>query len=725
MVDALQGLEPDESKVATVSNYFFQRDAASFNLEEGELILCKPIGGKVRAAVFKGKGTFSFTPPTLIEQEQLNRQLGKGMMIMDEMRTMLLFFADSTERELSTGLTFTKRDIAANFKYIIHDNLSTIIDEENTTVDDNLAKTLLHDRDNDLFYAVMTTSLTDNLMWAIKPYAEEQMQLIQKRVTRGLTGGTIYDVINQYPSPSGSPQEYFGKGDFTIGSYTINCTIDKDLEFSATTTIRGTVSVDATDWLPFYFSDYITVSQILMNGKPVEYYHGSGKHGDCWVHMPSPVRRNDSLTFTFVYASSSLMVRLYDQTYLKSSSGWFPRSGYRLNAVFDATYHIPKRYTFVTVGDVISTSESDEIVTTRWLTPNAVHHNSFTIGVFSSKKIQDKDLHNFTIHSLNLRHRDDMMRDVAESFKFFSRSFGALDLTHFDAAEISMPHGTAYQGFVQLPDFVFKSPDNTGYLNAFTAHEVAHQWWGIGVDFENYHDQWLSEAFAEYSSLMYIQRSLEDKEKFYKLLARYRRRLIDKRESILGNSTKSGPISLGARTNTSLTDGDYALVIYEKGAWVLHMLRTMFWGQNTLDDDTFLNVMKSFYSKYKGKRVTTDDFQKTIDEVTGTKLGWFFDQWVHGTGIPKYEFAYTVVEKPDGKFAVTCRVRQHNVPPEFRMPVPICADFGNKVVSVYQVTITGADMTFELPVMDARPSELYFNFMNSVLCEVDTVDWEK
>src|SRR5437762_3448188 len=67
----LMGLEADQTKVASIAGVNFQRDVAEFFLEQGQLYLCKPVGGRICAAVFIGSGTFTFTPPTDVEKKQL------------------------------------------------------------------------------------------------------------------------------------------------------------------------------------------------------------------------------------------------------------------------------------------------------------------------------------------------------------------------------------------------------------------------------------------------------------------------------------------------------------------------------------------------------------------------------------------------------------------------------------------------------------------------------
>ena len=71
---------------------------------------------------------------------------------------------------------------------------------------------------------------------------------------------------------------------------------------------------------------------------------------------------------------------------------------------------------------------------------------------------------------------------------------------------------------VSLSWVTFQNTSDAGDDELFRAHEVAHQWWGIGVDFESYHDQWLSEGFANFSGLWYMQTVRHDNRKYFDML---------------------------------------------------------------------------------------------------------------------------------------------------------------------------------------------------------------
>ena len=190
---------------------------------------------------------------------------------------------------------------------------------------------------------------------------------------------------------------------------------------------------------------------------------------------------------------------------------------------------------------------------------------------------------------------------------------------------------------------------------------------------------------------------------------------------------------MGYRTQSSLTQGDYDLIIYLKGAWVLHMIRNLVMDPMTMKDDKFMAIMRDFFQSYVGKEATTEDFQRVVEKHVGVNMDWFFQQWVYGTEIPTYRFAYTVsdtvINEPDAPnqkmHKIRCHIRAKDVSPSFKMYLPIRVVFdGGRAVRT-RVMVEGDVTEIDLPLLPEKPTEVILNDLESVLCEVETVDWDE
>jgi aminopeptidase N len=163
------------------------------------------------------------------------------------------------------------------------------------------------------------------------------------------------------------------------------------------------------------------------------------------------------------------------------------------------------------------------------------------------------------------------------------------------------------------------------YPSFFLAHEVAHQWWGHAVGWKNYHEQWISEGFAQYFAALYAEQDRAG-DLLPDLLRQMRRTAIA--------ASGQGPIYLGYRLgHIQGDDRIFRALVYNKGAMVLHMLRRV------LGDDRFFAGLRAFYSEWKFKKAGTDDFQRAMEKASGRDLHRFFETWVFGSEIPHVKFS--------------------------------------------------------------------------------------
>jgi aminopeptidase N len=165
----------------------------------------------------------------------------------------------------------------------------------------------------------------------------------------------------------------------------------------------------------------------------------------------------------------------------------------------------------------------------------------------------------------------------------------------------------------------------------------------------------------------------------------------------------------------------YQLLVYQKGAWVLHMLRTLLIDLKTMNEEHFTAVMRDFYTTYQGQYATTADFQRTVEKRVGQPMDWFFSQWVYGTAIPTYKYSHEVEPTADGKYRLKLTVVQEGVPTSFRMFVPVTVEFENGAKARMRVLVTGARSEPELPLLPAKPKSIKFNDLEGVLATVEQV----
>lgn len=174
------------------------------------------------------------------------------------------------------------------------------------------------------------------------------------------------------------------------------------------------------------------------------------------------------------------------------------------------------------------------------------------------------------------------------------------------------------------------------------AHETAHQWWGGLVYSASYRDDWLMEALANYSALLFLEKSRGARD-LEMLLDNYRAALLEKSQS--GQPVDAaGPLVLGTRLESSLEPRAWRVITYGKGSWILHMLR------QRMGDSRFFAMLAETVKRFGRRAISTEDFRGLAAQFLrpdgeDKQLEDFFDQWVYGTGVPTLKMSYTLKGK--------------------------------------------------------------------------------
>jgi len=159
-------------------------------------------------------------------------------------------------------------------------------------------------------------------------------------------------------------------------------------------------------------------------------------------------------------------------------------------------------------------------------------------------------------------------------------------------------------------------------IEPLLAHEIVHQWFGDAVTETSYAHLWLSEGFATYLTDLFIE-AIYGEERFQKRMRRERQAVAE-----FARKKPAAPL-----VDASFDEATEILdpFRYQKGAWVLHMLR------RKVGPEAFWDGLGRYYRRYRGGNADTQDFRRSMEAASGQDLASFFEQWTRGPALPRYE----------------------------------------------------------------------------------------
>ncbi|MGE0816010.1 MAG: M1 family aminopeptidase [Vicinamibacterales bacterium] len=230
-------------------------------------------------------------------------------------------------------------------------------------------------------------------------------------------------------------------------------------------------------------------------------------------------------------------------------------------------------------------------------------------------------------------------------------------------------------------------------------HEIAHQWFGNSVTESDWDDVWLSEGFATYFTLLFIEHQYGRDE--------FLRGLADSRERVLAFDREHADYRVvhdNLDDMSKVTTGQ----IYQKGAWILHMLRGI------VGDEAFWAGIRSYYRAHRNGHATTADFRGEMERASGRDLRAFFDQWLLRGGLVRLDGDW---HYDPAAGTVTIRLTQRDTARVFAMPLQVGVYApGSATPVITTVDLSGPSQTLRLPAA-ARPDRVVLDPHQLVLME--------
>ncbi len=514
------------------------------------------------------------------------------------------------------------------------------------------------------------------------------------------------------------PKDY----NIDILSYTFNVKLSDDtdnIEILALVKVRFTKEgvseffLDLTDKVSRDDGKGMVISEILQNDNIIQYSHKNSRVG---IQLGSPSKNRETRVYAIKYYGiphDGLIIgpnKNGDRTFF--GDAWPNRARHWLvcvdhpsdKAYCDFIVNAPAHYQVVSNGLLAEKTDlPDNRRLSHWKTNVPIPTKVMVIGVaqFAIQYVGDVD--GKPIESwVYSKDRDAGFSDFATAVKvtnFFNDLIG-----EFAYAKLANVQSKTRYGGMENSSCIFYSERAVRGrgLEGLIAHEIAHQWFGDAISEEDWHHIWISEGFATYLTVVYME-NMYGPRKLTEGMERSRRSVVGyskrKPDSPLVDTKITNPMNL-LSTNS-----------YQKGSWTLHMLRSI------LGDEIFWTGIRTYYKKFLNKNVVSEDFQKVMEEVSGLDLEWYFHQWLYQPGQPHYKGSWTYDKKKKELQISINQVQENGL--LFKMPVEFGVySKGKTLPTINTLEVDKMENIFIIP-MEEAPKDVVIDPNINLLMEAE------
>jgi hypothetical protein len=766
-----------------VENFNLPMDVGTFQLKSGTVTFLTPVNQYVTGAVFSGDGHFVLKPVGRLDTEEMIRRSGSEIAEEDFNEAVFRFSAGvyaqfkplittkvDTPAEALNAFQHWKNKVRHRHEVPEGFTEAILEDASMDNVDADVLAAVYNPKHPPFFNAYMMGSPHKDLRFFIRmrggaiPQLDspEEVALVNCNAG-GMDDGIWYLQHRLLEARAGTASSREERRLFATRSYNIETVIAKNRHFFSRATITYTPLVEGERVMKFGLLPSLRVTRVSdEDGKELHFIQeGRKEDGSFYAILDEPRPVGTEHKITVEYAGDRV---LYDagggSYYVGARESWYPNlNGFGEKALYDLTFKVPKSNVMIGVGKLQGESTEGDFAVTHWVTPVPVAVAGFNYGKYVKMDFPDHITH-YNITGYYLTELPDSLARFRNG-PLGAMAPGAMTKYALDQARAQMQLCTAYFGkapydnvaITEQPNFSFgQSWPNlvylpisayidstqrwmlfghidanfTGFVQEVTPHEVAHQWFGHAVGWASYHDQWLSEGFADFAAGLFLQQAVGPKwqKDYLDYWERNRKRILDKNNFGVAPND-AGPIWLGLRLISPKSRQAYQGVTYSKGAYVLLMLKSMLYGDQASGDKdkAFIDMMHDFMESHQDKPASTESFKaiaekhmtKEMDLQRNGQLDWFFNEWVYGTQVPRYQLKYDMQRGEGGNTKVHMEITQSEVDSHFAMFVPVFGDFGKGMVRLGQVLMVGNSTRTVIYNLDREPKKIELNALKDVL----------
>ncbi len=642
LASALHDVSLDPAHTFRVRDLQLVRGDIKLYLNEGILSFLTPVDARVVAALFTAEGAEAgdaeviLMPPQRSERASL-AYFTKSPNLDEHFGSALFLFTDNTAAEvlaqLDRGPVRQASELAGELGERANSTARNIV----TKIDLPLVRALLdrHPLERGFFYGVIAGRSLGVFNVTYDPAQAESLTV--GRVAESSDKFQLWTNFRPRHAPPFSPPNS------RVTSYRIDVTVHPNLSLDASATLR--VQTDQNDGcvLPLNLSPRLKILSAAIDGKPVEVFQRTSPTGTFLLISDSPFAPGPHQV-SMQYTGTIIRRTTSGEYLVDERNTWYP-SVDPLLADFDLTFHCPERLKLVSTGEKVDESVADGIRTIHRQTMTPAALAGFNLGEYNVQVEQhnpyliELDSPNSALATVSAD--PTLPAQTAQLLDEYTKRWIPLPIRSVAVSPIVGYFGQGFPGLIYLSSVAYIKEKNRSaalrnprfdafFSELLLPHEIAHQWWGNIVRQSDYRSAWLTEAMANDSALEHIARAKGSGARD-EILESFRQDLIAEKD---GKSIESaGPVDFGERLIDTHGFSTWQIILYEKGSWILQMLRSR------LGDANYRKLQIRMLQEYGKKPIGNEALRELasafVPEGQPDKaLSTFFETWIYGTGIP-------------------------------------------------------------------------------------------
>jgi len=634
------------------------------------------------AMIIVGKGKVRFYPSDDIERHQLQRRFKKPFLEDDleyvYLRAADIFFHQNLNYEEAEAISQRlPKEVVANKIYSIYARNYP----RSFTVESSLTKELLtFIPQSEETVIEMKTAKNGEFTYIYSPFAEEEISFFDR------THNALLNSYSPQAEEPGLKRMFVRLGErFFIKHYNLDVSYSPESNvISARAEIVIHPVSDSLDSLQLRLNSALKILRIVDQKGRELYYTQDKLRNYLYVYLAEKPGRDEEFPLQVYYRgkivpappSSDIMpqkipqgTRVFisapaDSFLFSQSADWYPAPARDKYFTFSLRLIVPEGYYCLSTGrlkEQREVQEADRLTELESLGRRVFSFESlkpvkyisfFLARLRTVKKVPGEPSLEFLVSQDWSLPENELLDEGEDILKTYQQMFGPYPYEKLSVVQRYWNTGGGYSppGFIILnhlpfsaePGLILLNPDSpvdiSYWKEYFLAHEMAHQWWGHGLTYASYRDNWLSEGLAQFSAVLYLEKKYGKKEteKIIKKFSRWTKR-----------KSEVGPIILGYRLGHVDYEA-YQAIVYDKAALALFLLRDL------LGEKVFFEGLRYFYQQNMFKAVRTVDFRLSLEKVSGRNLEKFFQDWFYSERLPSVKVSKKIISgEQAGKLILT------------------------------------------------------------------------